>query len=114
MQTSLYKKPEFVALRQELEGSLVRMLMNRIWDGLRDQVLDILWGLGAFDWEQFLSVVLPAFCSTCSEEVRSRCALLLSPFADGAGSLHDFAHFASCMGCFVNDVRFFGSLTAWQ
>lgn len=88
--------------------------MNRLWDSLKDQVLDILWGLGSCDWDDFLRAVLPGFCGACSEDVRARSAELVAPFAESAGSLNDFAHFAACMDSFVNDVRFFGSLSAWR
>ena len=100
-------------MRLQLQSALLGLLANRIWDGLRSQVLDILWGLGSCEWEQFVQNVLPGFCRACSDAVQVRSAEIMNPFAEGSGSLNDFAHFASCMDAFINDVRFFGSLSAW-
>jgi hypothetical protein len=111
VQTGLYKRQEFKQVRMLLEKSLMTMLLNPIADGAKEQLLDVMWGIGSTDWDEFVAQFLVQFCSICSELVQQRRDALVSPFADQSGSLHDFPHFSACMDLFLNDVRFFEKLS---
>eukprot|EP00892_Ulva_mutabilis_P004739 jgi/Ulvmu1/2637/UM014_0089.1 len=108
--TGLYKRQAFAELRLLLEKALVSMLINPIADGAKEQLLDVLWGVGSLDWDEFVQKLLPGLCSVGPNVVRERAATLVQPFNDQSGSLHDFAHFHACMDDFVNDIRFFRKL----
>ena len=99
-------------MRMLLEKSLLTMLLNPIADCAKEQLLDVLWGIGATDWDEFEGRFLPQFCSICSELVQQRSEGLVRPFKDQSASLHDFPHFSACMDEFMNDVRFFEKLVA--
>jgi hypothetical protein len=112
VQTGLYRKPEFKQQRLALEKALLMMLLSPLGDSAKEQLLDVLWGVGSTDWDEFVSTFLPQFCSICSELVQQRMHALTAPFADQSGSLNDSSHFSVCMDDFVNDVRFFQKLAA--
>jgi hypothetical protein len=110
VQTGLYKRQEFKQVRMLLEKSLMKMLLNPIGDCAYGELMDVLWGIGSTDWDEFVAQFLIQFCSICSELVRQRTEALVRPFTDQSGSLHDFPHFSTCMDQFLNDVRFFEKL----
>ena len=112
VQTGLYKRDEFKQVRMLLEKGLLTMLLNPIADCAKEQLLDVLWGIGSTDWEEFVGQFLVGFCSICSELVQQRTDALVRPFTDQSRSLHDFPHFSACMDEFMNDVRFFEKLVA--
>ena len=112
LQTGLYKQAEFKQVRMLLEKGLMAMLLNPIADGAKEQLIDVLWGIGSIDWEEFVGTFLVQFCSICSELVQQRTEALIRPFTDQSGSLHDFPHFSSCMDSLLNDLRFFEKLAA--
>jgi hypothetical protein len=110
VQSGLYRQSDSLPLRLALEKALVSMLLNQLWDSIGEPLLDVLWGAGSTNWDAFVSDALPWLCSTCSGAVQVRAEGLLQPFVETSGSLNDFTHFASCMGAFVNDVRFYSTL----
>lgn len=110
LQTGLYKREAFSELRLPLAKALVSMLINPIADAAKQQLLDVLWGVGALDWDEFVHKLLLGLCSVSPGVIRERAAALVQPFMDQSGSLHDFAHFHACMDDFVNDIRFFRKL----
>lgn len=112
MQTGLYKQEEFKQVRMLLEKGIMMMLLNPIADCAKEQLLDVLWGIGSTDWDEFVGQFLVQFCSICSELVQQRTEDLVRPFTDQSGSLHDFPHFSACMDALLNDLRFFEKLAA--
>lgn len=110
VQTGLYKKESFRELRLPLEKALISMLINPVADGAKEQLLDVLWGVGSLDWDEFVQKLLFGLCSVSPDVIRERAHALVQSFTDQSGSLHDFAHFNACMTDFVNDIRFFRKL----
>ena len=97
-------------MRRALQGSLLRVLVNPLWDGVHDALLDTLWGAAAADWGGFVASTLPTCCATIAGMVHQQSEMLLQPFAAAPNNLSEFSYFETRMNSFVNDVRFFSSL----
>jgi hypothetical protein len=110
MQTGLYKRQDMPQLRAAMQQALLQLLCDSAWDGARDAVLDVLWGVSEGHWTEFVQSCIPSLCCSCNGGLRQHQEQLTAPFLDASQSLSDFAHFQQRIDDLTNDLAFFAAV----